>query len=427
MTRFLASRDEDALAALVSRHARMVWGACRRLLHHYQDAEDAFQATFLVLVRKAADVPRNAVANWLFGVARQTAVRVRAMAAKRRRRETQTVNMPEPAVSEVRDSELQAVLEEELSRLPARYRGVIVLCDLEGMTRKEAARQLGIPEGSVASRLARGRELLAKRLIRRGVEFSGAVLTAGSATATAPAALVVFTINAACLLTVGQAAATGAISTKVAALTEGVVKAMFMTKIKSVLAVVLVVGLVLGGIGLGVGLSSSPAAVAQAESPKQPPAKEEKPPPVAAKKEEKPLHFVEKPDMKPQFAWLPHKVEGEVTEENIYGAIKGFISDICIPGKIRFRDFIDPRYLKKHGLTDRDIAYEILDHQGLNTYQVADDLRTILFQVDAKGGGKEVIVVRWVVYEGRLYISPEKAPDPKTGIFKPWILRTKVN
>jgi hypothetical protein len=155
-------------------------------------------------------------------------------------------------------------------------------------------------------------------------------------------------------------------------------------------------------------------------------AKEEKPP-VAAKKEEKPLHFVEKSDMKPQFSWLPHKVEGGVTEESIYVASKAFISDICLPGKIRFRDFIDPRYLKKHGLTDRDIAYEILDHRGLNSYQVADDLRTILFQVDSKGGGKEVIVVRWVVYEGRLYISPEKAPDPKTGIFKPWILRTKVN
>ena len=107
--------------------------------------------------------------------------------------------------------------------------------------------------------------------------------------------------------------------------------------------------------------------------------------------------------------------------------ISFIIADICLPGRIRFRELIDPRYLKKHGLTDRDIAYEILDHQGLNNYHVADDLRTILFQVDSKGGGKELISVRWVVYEGHLYISPEKAPDPKTGIFKPWILRTKVN
>ena len=117
LARFLKSRDEDPLAALVWRHARMVWGVCRRLLNHH-DAEDAFQATFLVLVRKAADVPRQAVANWLYGVARQTAVRLRATAAKRGRRETQVVNMPEPTVAEVRDADLQAVLDEELSHLP---------------------------------------------------------------------------------------------------------------------------------------------------------------------------------------------------------------------------------------------------------------------------------------------------------------------
>ena len=141
------------------------------------------------------------------------------------------------------------MLDEELSRLPDHYRGVIVLCDLEGMTRKEAARQLGIPEGSVASRLARARAMLAKRLARRGVVFSGgavaAVLSAGSASASAPPALVASTIKAASLLAAGQAA--GVISAKVAALTEGVVKAMFVTKIKSVLAVVLVVGLALAG------------------------------------------------------------------------------------------------------------------------------------------------------------------------------------
>jgi len=163
---FLSSRDDSALAALVRRHSSMVWGVCRRLLHNHHDAEDAFQATFFVLVRKAADVPRQAVANWLYGVARQTAVRLRALAAKRGRRETQVVNMfelrsqgsgvrdQESASSEQELRDLQTVLHEELGRLPGHYRGVIVLCDLEGLTRKEAARQLGIPEGSVASRLA---------------------------------------------------------------------------------------------------------------------------------------------------------------------------------------------------------------------------------------------------------------------------------
>jgi RNA polymerase sigma factor (sigma-70 family) len=264
LARFLESREEDALAALVRRHAPMVWGVCCRLLTNHHDAEDAFQATFLVLVRKGTDVPRQAVANWLYGVARQTAVRLRALAAKRRRRETQVVNMPEPNVAEVRNADLLAILDEELSRLPDHYRGVIVLCDLEGMTRKKAAQQLGIAEGSVASRLARARALLAKRLAQRGVVFSGsvaAVLSAGSASGFAPPALVACTIKAASLLAAGQTIV--AVSATVAALTEGMVKSMLVTKIKSVLAVVLVVGLALGGIGTGVGFFTNPAAVAQ--------------------------------------------------------------------------------------------------------------------------------------------------------------------
>src|SRR5262249_12829025 len=155
---------------------------------------------------------------------------------KRGRRETQVVNMPEPTVAEVRDADLQSVVDEELSRLPDHYRGVIVLCELEGMTRKEAARHLGIPEGSVARRLARARVMLAKRLTERGVVFSAgsvaAVMSAGSASASAPHALVASTIKAANLLAAGQA--TGVVSAKVAALTEGVVQNMFVTKIKSV-------------------------------------------------------------------------------------------------------------------------------------------------------------------------------------------------
>jgi RNA polymerase sigma factor (sigma-70 family) len=303
LARFLRSRDEDALAALVRKHARMVWGVCCRLLHQH-DAEDAFQSTFLVLVRKAADVPSEAVANWLYGVARQTAIRLRATAAKRRRRETQVVNMPEPTVPELRDAGLQVAVDEELSRLPDHYRGVVVLCDLEGMTRKEAARQLGIPEGSVVSRLARARVMLARRLTQRGIVMAGgsvaAVLSAGSASASAPPALVASTIKVITLLSAGEVAATGMISAVVSDLTGGVVKAMFMTKIKSVLTVVLVVGLALGGIGAGFGLMTNPVAVARTEPPNQPPAIEESPrSPVATKKDEKPPIIVEKHDVEP--------------------------------------------------------------------------------------------------------------------------------
>ena len=299
LARFVRSRDEDALASLVRRHAPMVWGVCRRLLDHH-DAEDAFQATFLVLVRKAAVVPREAVANWLYGVARQTGVRVRATAAKRRRREAQVVNMPEPQMEEVVDADLQRVVDEELSRLPDHYRGVIVLCELEGMTRKAAARQLGIPEGSVASRLARARKMLAKRLTQRGVVLSGsvaAVLSAGSASASAPHDLVASTIKAASLLAAGQAA--GVISVKVAVLTEGVVKAMFVTKIKSVLAVIgVVLALttltfgVAGMQGIGGGEEKSVGKVAPHDGKEQAPLPGQKPKAPARPEQPIPLRAV---------------------------------------------------------------------------------------------------------------------------------------
>jgi RNA polymerase sigma factor (sigma-70 family) len=263
LARFLSSRDDNALAALVRRHAPMVWGVCCRLLRNHHDAEDAFQATFLVLVRKAADVPGQAVANWVHGVARQTAVRLRATAAKKGRRETQVVNMPEPTVAEVRDADWKVALDEELSRLPDHYRGVLVLCDLEGMTRKETARQLGIPEGSVASRLARARVMLAKRLTQRGVVLSGgsvaAALSAGAVSASAPPALVASTIRAASLFAAGKAAATAVISARVAALTKGVVRAMFLAKLKTgtcAFALTVLVGL--GGVALVPGSDQLP-------------------------------------------------------------------------------------------------------------------------------------------------------------------------
>src|SRR5262245_42272527 len=168
LERFVSCREEAALAALVRRHGAMVWGVCRRVLGNYHDAEDAFQATFLVLVRKAASVvPREMVANWLHGVARQTALKARATAAKRKDRERQVAEMPEPTAAEQGPwRDLRPLLDEALRRLPARYRAVIVLCDLQALTRQEAARQLGVPEGTVAGWLARARTMLAKRLTR---------------------------------------------------------------------------------------------------------------------------------------------------------------------------------------------------------------------------------------------------------------------
>jgi RNA polymerase sigma factor (sigma-70 family) len=253
---FLNRRDDAALEALVRRHGPMAWGVCRRILKNYHDAEDAFQATFLVLVRRATSiVPREMVANWLYGVAYRTALKARATIARRRGRESQVANMPEPEAARPGVwHDLQAVLDQELCRLPDKYRAPIVLCDLEGKTRKEAARRLGWPAGTVAGRLARARKLLAESLRKRGIVLSGGALVVelsrSTVSASAPAALVASTIKAATLFAAGQAAA-GAISARVAALTEGVVKTMVLSKHKTALVILLVALLGLGGTGLG--------------------------------------------------------------------------------------------------------------------------------------------------------------------------------
>jgi RNA polymerase sigma factor (sigma-70 family) len=248
---FLDGRDEAALAALVRRHGPMVWGVCRRVLTNHHDAEDAFQATFLVLVRKAASVrPRALVGNWLYGVARQTALKARALAARRKGRERQVTEMPEAAVADQdRGDDLLKLLDEELGRLPDKYRAVLVLCDLEGKTRREVAGQLDLAEGTVASRLARGRAMLGRRLTRRGVALPAGALAAVLArqvSAGVPAPVLSATIKAVTVVAVGKAA-TGVIAAPAAALAEGVLKAMLMCKLKAALAVVLALGLLATG------------------------------------------------------------------------------------------------------------------------------------------------------------------------------------
>src|SRR5262249_13100262 len=209
---------------LVRRHGPMVLGVCRRILGHRQDA-DAFQAVFLVLARKAASVsPRNLLGNWLYGVAHQTAVRARALGIRRQSRERQVTAMPEfAAPPDTGWDDLRPVLDEEVSRLPARYRAVAVLCDVQGRTRKDAARHLGCPEGSVSSRLARAREMLAKRLSRRGIALSAgalAALVSEHAAASLSSALIGSTISAAGVF------ATASVPPAVQALAGGVMKAM---------------------------------------------------------------------------------------------------------------------------------------------------------------------------------------------------------
>src|SRR5262245_5943421 len=270
----IARRDEAAFEALMRRHGPMVLGVCRRVLRNEADAEDAFQATFLVLAKKAASIrPRGMVGNWLYGVAQNTARNARAMILRRRQKEREAGTMPRQAAPDEVWAELQALLDQELPALPDVYRAIIVLCDLEGKTVKEAARQFGWPQGTAATRLARGRALLAKRLAGHGLSLSAgglaAMLAQGPASAGVPAPLVASTVQAAAAVAAGQAAA---VSASVTALTGAVVKSMLVTKLKAMTAVLLAV-LALGGGGLlayralktGPGKEGGPLAAARQE------------------------------------------------------------------------------------------------------------------------------------------------------------------
>jgi RNA polymerase sigma factor (sigma-70 family) len=240
LERFVAGRDEAAeaaFAALVERHGVMVLGVCRRVLGNRDAAEDAFQATFLVLARKAAAIARREqLASWLHGVARRAALDSRARATRREAREKRWGAMspkqpPDPTLA----NELRAILDEELARLPERHRAVVLLCELEGLSRRQAAARLGVSEGTVSSRLSRAKSRLRERLTRRGFALSTAALTSVLAqdaqAVLLPPVLVDSTIRVATLVAAGSSLA-GALSTSVATLTEGVLKAMLLAKIK---------------------------------------------------------------------------------------------------------------------------------------------------------------------------------------------------
>lgn len=256
LERFIARRDDGTgFEALLARHGPMVLGVCRAVLRDDHAAEDAFQATFLVLVRRARSVRvGDSLGRWLHGVAWKVAVRARSDAARRRRREASgKAVMPEPATTgpnpEAADE--AALLHDELARLPGPFRAPIVLCHLEGLTHEEAARRLGWPVGTVRSRLARGRDKLRARLERRGlVAALGAAGLAGaaaSASATVPPALALATRRMASLANTGL---TTGISPAVLALTQGALTTMIVTKLKVGLATALASGLVLiGGAG----------------------------------------------------------------------------------------------------------------------------------------------------------------------------------
>jgi RNA polymerase sigma factor (sigma-70 family) len=242
LARFVSTRDEASFTALVRRHGAMVLAVCLRRLRHAQDAEDCFQATFLVLARKAATVlKRESVGSFLYGVAYRIALKAKAMQVHRRAYEQQVREMPHPQVLPVESQDWLPWLDHELNLLPESYRAVIVACDLEGQSRKEVARFLGLPEGTVSSRLARGRRLLAKRLSRYGLALSGSALAIAlseGAVSAVPAPLVSSTVKIALLVVAGELAV---VPTSVGILMKGALKTMFLAKLKLVVGAVMVV------------------------------------------------------------------------------------------------------------------------------------------------------------------------------------------
>jgi RNA polymerase sigma-70 factor (ECF subfamily) len=243
--RFVATRDEASFAALVRRHGPTVLGVCRRILGSHADAEDACQAVFLILVRKAGSVrPPGMLAGWLHGVARNVSRRALRMAVRRQRHERASATRPRPGKT---DPELRMLIDRELNRLPAESRTAIILCDVEGLTRSEAAGRLGWAEGTVASRLARGRQILARRLIRAGLGSGGALAAASVPELSAG---VIESI-----VRVGLGPASTA-PPAVLALTGGVLRAMSMKRY----ALILAVGLVAAGLTLTLRQVLPPAA-----------------------------------------------------------------------------------------------------------------------------------------------------------------------
>jgi RNA polymerase sigma factor (sigma-70 family) len=252
--RFADQHDEAAFAALVGRHGPMVLGVCRRVLDQEQDAEDVFQAVFLVLSRKAGGLRRKeAVGPWLFGVAHRLALRVRQEARQRREREGRARGRPaSDPLAELTVREAQAVLDEELARLPDRDRGPLVLCYLEGLTRDEAARRLGCPLGTLKDRLERGRALLRKRLVRRGLTlaaFGFSFLLPGASARAVPGSLQAATVRAATAFAAGSMAG-GAVCARAAALAKTVLGSLFVGKLKGAVAVLLATVACGAGVGL---------------------------------------------------------------------------------------------------------------------------------------------------------------------------------
>jgi RNA polymerase sigma factor (sigma-70 family) len=277
LERFVTRHDQAAFTAIVERHGPLVLGVSRRILGNEHHAEDACQATFLVLAHKAASIRRReSLGSWLHGVAGRIARKLRADVRRRAARDVTEADAPQPdGTAEVAWREGLAILDEELSRLPTVYRSALVLCYLQGKAQDEAARELGCTPGALRARLLRARACLHARLLRRGVgvpaALLGAALAATDAAAVLPAPLVVGTVEAAARLVAGQALA-DLVSARVATLTQRALTGMILSRAKVILSLVFLVGLLAAGAGALAGVAwgekAAPSAPGAADADK---------------------------------------------------------------------------------------------------------------------------------------------------------------
>jgi RNA polymerase sigma factor (sigma-70 family) len=277
LERFVLRREQEAFAELVRRHEAMVWGVCRRVLRNHADAEDAFQAAFCVLACKASSIRKRAsIGAWLYLVSYNIALKARLNAKRQQILDRQAaIRCPADPQAEATEREVWALLDEELCRLPEKFRAPLVLCYLEGRTHAQAAQELGYRPGSISWRLARGQQLLRRRLVRRGLTLSAGMLSAlllRESTVARAACLVGCVSEAALIRSISCSGTGGALSANVVLLTKGALHAMWITKVRMAAALVLAVSVISAGGGLAAyrALAAAPQDSASQATPASP-------------------------------------------------------------------------------------------------------------------------------------------------------------
>ncbi len=375
---FFAVRDESAFAEIVRRHQRTVWGVCRRVLANTADAEDAFQATFVVLARRGRTLAeRGSVGGWLYRVAQRVSLKARAVAAKRRRTEAKATRTEVAPEVHSPDADLIAVIGEELDRLPEKDRLAVIVCDLDGLSRAAAAVRLGWNEGTLSARLHRARKRLAEALRQRGVTAPTAVLAALLAAGPAPAAVAGATAGLAAAVAV-SGLTVRAVSASVAALVHSTLKEMTMRIATKVLATVaLMAGLL--GTGWGVLPGALPTAAA-APVPEKP----------AADKV---------PDLPPAAYQLLHN--------------RKVLKDLkCTPEqRVNVEDYFDEQNEKQAAGGLREIAFNINIAAGANPAQIQEQIEAQMkAQQEAAGklaktAGEKYLTIKQLVRLGQIAVQ----------------------